>query len=171
VGGVYQVTTGSNPGCGTQIRNTSALYSLPAGLNTDTLPSLQAVTSSAVPGSNSSLSTGAIVGIAVGSAVGAIAIAIGVYLVFRRGTRRFRRRGPQRVDLCDMDIDGDGAEIRTPIVEPFMSQTSVQQPTASQRDPRGASSTAASPWSSYPEEVAGMEPRHRSTMELTVTWT
>lgn len=141
------MTTGKNPGCPTQTRNTSALYSLPAGLNVDTLPSLQAIPSSAVSSSGNGLSTGAIVGIAIGCAVGAIAIAVGVYLVLKCGKRRSPRGGPQRIDLGDMDIDGDDAEVRTPIVEPFMSQTSVQLPTGSQRGPRGASFTATSPWS------------------------
>lgn len=152
VGGVYQVTNGNNPGCATQTRNTSALYTLPPGLGIETLPPLQAIPS-ASPSSTSgtALAPGAIAGIAVGGAVLCLALGTGLYLVCRK--KRPHRDGPQPLDLSDdIDIDADaGNSVERSPIDPFMSQLSSDPSFAHQTDHRPVRSQYSNPLPSSSE--------------------
>lgn len=123
IGGFYQVTNGSSPGCATQTRNTTAVsaYTLPKGLTPELLPAAQdpPVTSDS-GGSSTSISSGAIAGIAIGAAAGVAIVVLVIYL-FRRKRKVERERGRrlafgETLDLAE-DANGDAA----PSVEPWVS--------------------------------------------------
>lgn len=123
MGGLYQVTTGKNPGCATQVR-ASSLYTLPSDASVQSLPALQAIPSSTSSTGASSLSTGAIAGIAVGGVVVLVGILAAVFF-FARRSRVNRRAGAVLDGVVDLVSEEDP---HGPVVEPFKSEPSLRKP-------------------------------------------